>query len=158
MLFVNRIPRIAAFAAVLATATITLIAGDAQGATARATPTGFVATSKTMEITVDSGAITRVVNRITGELHTTSVTGSAWMPRGVLCIDSASSPSLKAVQILHIEWGSTPIYGTKIDAVLRGSRAARTRRAPCRPRAPRAASAACGADCPTASRRIPTTC
>lgn len=130
MLFVNRIPRIAAFAAVLATATITLIAGDAQGATARATPTGFVATSKTMEITVDSGAITRVVNRITGELHTTSVTGSAWMPRGVLCIDSASSPSLKAVQILHIEWGSTPIYGTKIDAglarVARGPNASST--------------------------------
>jgi len=116
MLFVNRISRIAALASIL-------VVGVAHGANVRATAKGFVASSTAIEITVESGAITRVVNKITGETHTAATTGSAWMPRGVLCIDSANLPSLKAVQTLHIEWGSAPIYGTKLsDALARVAR------------------------------------
>lgn len=100
----------------------------AQRTQVRATTTGFTAVSPALEITVASGAITRVVNRRTGETHTVDVgtgTGSStWMPRGVLCA-SAATGGMRPVQTLHTEWGSHPIYGAQL-----GESIARIARAP----------------------------
>ena len=100
----------------------------AQQTQVRATTTGFVATTPAIEITVASGAITRIVNRRTGEIHTVDAAGSAasspWMPRGVLCA-SAATGGMRPVQTLHTEWGSHPIYGAQL-----GESIARIARAP----------------------------
>ena len=72
-------------------------------------PDGFTVTTPSIEITVSSGAVTRVLNKLTGETHTSPVARSAWMPRGVLGMP-ATPAGVQAVQTLHTEWGSHPIY------------------------------------------------
>jgi Domain of unknown function (DUF6259) len=73
------------------------------------TADGFTASTGSIEITVSSGAVTRVLNKLTGETHTSPVARSAWMPRGVLAMPETATGA-QAIQTLHSEWGSHPIY------------------------------------------------
>ena len=128
----NRAVHVSQFACIVAalvasvTASTTALAG-----TVRATVDGFVATSSSVEITVALGAVTRVVNKLTGEIHSTAPAANAplapWMPRGVLCPTAGADP-YRSVRLLHSEWGKHDLYtgrlAESIANVARGPHAA----------------------------------
>jgi len=93
-----------------ALAALALAASTAFAQRVAITADGFTASTGSIEVTVSSGAVTRVVNKLTGETHTSPVARSAWMPRGVLAMPETAAGAL-AIQTLHTEWGSHPIYG-----------------------------------------------
>ena len=100
---------------------------DLQGQQITATADGFTASTRAIEITLSKGAITRVVNRLTGEVHTAApsapASSSSWMPRGMLCVPTGSG-GLNSVQTLHSQWGSHPIYGAQLaESIARIARA-----------------------------------
>lgn len=80
-------------------------------------PDGFRLASATTEITVRNGAVTRLVNKLTGEIHANGGTDSVYMPRGVMCAPNDFS----GIRLLHGEWTSHPIYsgqlGTSIGSL-----------------------------------------
>lgn len=112
----------------LASAVLALAAAaDLQGQQMSATADGFTASTRAIEITLSKGAVTRIVNRLTGEVHaappSTSIGGSPWMPRGMLCVP-AGTAGLNSVQVLHSQWGAHPIYGAQLaESVARVARA-----------------------------------
>ena len=91
-------------------AALALAASSANAQRVAVTADGFTASTNSIEITVSSGAVTRVLNKLTGETHTSPVARSPWMPRGVLAMPETATGA-QAVQTLHLEWGSHPIYG-----------------------------------------------
>ena len=90
------------------------------------TADGFTASTKSIEITVSNGAVTRILNKLTGEYHTASAppaASSSWMPRGVLSVP-AGPAGMKSVQLLHAQWGTHPIYGPQLaESIARIARA-----------------------------------
>ena len=93
---------------VAATALSTARDAFAQKAVATKTADGFTITSRTLELTVSQGAVTRVFNRLTNEFHTTPSGVSSWMPRGLIC-SAPESGGMPTVSALHGQWGSYPI-------------------------------------------------
>jgi hypothetical protein len=71
---------------------------------------GFRLSSQSIDITVRNGAVTRVVNLLTGEIHASGGTDSPFMPRGVLC----ATNGFAGVRLLHGQWTSHPLYGGQL--------------------------------------------
>lgn len=69
-------------------------------------PDGFRLATVSIDITVRNGAITRVVNKLTGEVHANGTAGSAYMPRGLMCAVNGYA----GIRMLHGEWSTHPIY------------------------------------------------
>jgi Domain of unknown function (DUF6259) len=99
------------------------LAPSARGQQATATADGFVLSTKAIEIAISNGAVTRVVNKLTGEYHTTPAAQTRWMPRGAVC-SSPMRGGMAGVRTLHSEWGSHPIYGQQLaESIARVTRA-----------------------------------
>lgn len=111
-------------------ATCVLVAASALSATrpadAQRAPTpgpatktadGFTIATRAIELTISQGAVTRVYNKLTGEIHTAPSVSSSWMPRGIVC-SAAESGGMRPVQELHTQWGAHPIYGAQLAETL----------------------------------------
>jgi hypothetical protein len=73
-------------------------------------PDGFRLASSTTEITVRNGAVTKLVNKLTGEIHANGGSDSPYMPRGVMC----AAGGYAGIRLLHGEWTSHPLYGGQL--------------------------------------------
>jgi hypothetical protein len=71
---------------------------------------GFRLASPTTEITIQRGAITRIVNRLTGEVHANGGANSPYMPRGIMC----AAGGYAGIRLLHGEWTSHPLYSGQL--------------------------------------------
>ncbi len=81
------------------------------------TADGFTIATRAVELTISQGAITRIHNKLTGEIHTSPSGSSAWMPRGLVC-SAPESGGMRPVQELHQQWGAHPIYGVQLAETL----------------------------------------
>jgi hypothetical protein len=77
-LLINTVSALTLSGALLAASVVQL---DAHARESTATADGFKITSSTLELTVSNGAVTRLVNRLTREVHATPTTINEWMPR-----------------------------------------------------------------------------
>jgi len=96
-------------------ATSTQFGSDAQTAPdVNCTPhhDGFTLVTKSVELTVRNGAVTRLMNRRTGELHADGDPHSVFMPRGAICVDKGGA----AFRQLHGPWSRHPIVADKLPS------------------------------------------
>jgi len=89
----------------------------AQQPVATKTADGFTIATRALELTISQGAVTRVYNKLTGEIHTAPSVSSSWMPRGLVC-SATESGGMRPVQELHSQWGAHPIYGAQLADTL----------------------------------------
>lgn len=79
-------------------------------------PDGFRLATASIDITVRNGAVTRVVNKITGEVHANGGPGSLYMPRGLMCAVNGFA----GIRLLHGEWTTHPIYNGQLATSIAG--------------------------------------
>lgn len=94
--------RACVFATLIAAVTSFVPSSNAQIA---ATNDGFTVQTRSVELTVSQGAITRLLNRASGELHTATNAPTAWIPRGMI-----AASDMQPVAVLHNQWSSHEIY------------------------------------------------
>lgn len=95
------------------------VGGSAQIAAVKAfevLPDGFRLATTSLDVTVRNGAITRVVNKVTGETHTSGTSNSPYMPRGLMCADSGFANT----RLLLGQWTTHPIYTGNLATSIAG--------------------------------------
>ena len=76
-------------------------------------PRGFAVHTSSLELEVRDGAIVRLVNQLTGEVHTDADSQGFAMPTDIGTVKG----QLEAMRALHSPWGSTPIMPRREQAV-----------------------------------------
>ena len=118
-LLINTVSALTLSSALLAAS---VVQHDAHAREATATADGFKITSSTLELTVSNGAVTRLVNRLTREVHATPITINEWMPRGIICgknsAQNSAQDSMLGVQTFHGGWGTHQLYNGQLADVI----------------------------------------
>jgi hypothetical protein len=79
-------------------------------------PDGFRLATVTIDITVRNGAITRVLNKVTGEVHANGGPASPYMPRGLMC----AANGYAGIRLLHGQWATHPTFSGQLASTISG--------------------------------------